>query len=31
MERLKQRFSRTQPFVAPVPRADRDVPRAAAE
>ena len=31
MERLKQRFSRTEPFVAPVPRPDRDVPRAAAE
>ena len=24
MERLKQRFSRTEPFVAPVPRPDRD-------
>ena len=31
MERLKQRFSRTQPFVPPVPRPDRDVPHAAAE
>ena len=31
MERLKQRFSRTQPFVPPVPRPDRDVPHPAAE
>jgi hypothetical protein len=31
MERLKQRFSGTQPFVAPVPRPDRDVPHPAAE
>jgi multidrug efflux pump len=31
MERLKRRFTRTTPFIAPVPRADRDVPRAAAE
>ena len=31
MERLKQRFSRTRPFVAPVPRPERDVPRTAAE
>ena len=31
MERLKQRFSRTEPFVAPVPRPEQDVPRAAAE
>ena len=31
MERLKQRFSRTEPFVAPVPRPEHDVPRAAAE
>jgi multidrug efflux pump len=31
MERLKQRFSRTQAFVPPVPRPDRDVPRPAAE
>src|SRR5207253_2106860 len=31
MERLRQRFSRPTPFVAPVPRPDRDVPRAAAE
>jgi multidrug efflux pump len=31
MERLKQRFTRTEAFVAPVPRPDQDVPRAAAE
>jgi hypothetical protein len=31
MERLKQRFTRTAPFVAPVPRPDRDVPHTAAE
>ena len=31
MERLKQRFSRTQPFVAPAARPDRNVPHAAAE
>jgi multidrug efflux pump len=31
MERLKQRFSRTEPFIAPVPRPERNVPRAAAE
>jgi multidrug efflux pump len=31
MERLKQRFSRQQPFVPPVPRPPRDVPRPAAE
>ena len=31
MERLKQRFTRTEAFVAPVPRPDRYVPRAAAE
>ena len=31
MERLKQRFTRTEPFVPPVPRPDRDVPRTAAE
>ncbi len=31
MERLKQRFTRTAPFVAPVPRPGRDAPRAAAE
>jgi multidrug efflux pump len=30
MERLKQRFTRTEPFVAP-PRPDRDVPHTAAE
>jgi multidrug efflux pump len=31
MERLKQRFSRTQPFIAPVSRQDNETPRAAAE
>jgi multidrug efflux pump len=31
MERLKQRFTRTEPFVAPVPRPDRDLPRTAVE
>jgi multidrug efflux pump len=31
MERLKQRFTRTEPFVPPVPRPDRDVPHTAAE
>jgi multidrug efflux pump len=31
MERLKQRFSRTEPFIDPVRRPERDVPRAAAE
>jgi multidrug efflux pump len=31
MERLKQRFSRPEPFVAPVPRPDHGAPRAAAE
>jgi hypothetical protein len=31
MERLKQRFTRTEPFIAPVPRHHDDVPRAAAE
>jgi multidrug efflux pump len=31
MERLKQRFSRTQPFVPPVPRPDRDVRHPVAE
>jgi len=31
MERLRQRFSRPQPFVAPVSRSDRESPRAAAE
>jgi multidrug efflux pump len=31
MERLKQRFTRTEPFIAPVPRHQDDLPRAAAE
>ena len=31
MERLKQRFTRTEPFIAPVPRHEDDLPRAAAE
>jgi multidrug efflux pump len=31
LERLKHRFSRTEPFVAPVARPDRDIPQAAAE
>jgi multidrug efflux pump len=31
MDRLKQRFTRAQPFVPPVPRPDRDVPHTAAE
>jgi multidrug efflux pump len=31
MDRLKQRFTRTEPFVPPVPRPDRDVPHTAAE
>jgi multidrug efflux pump len=31
LERLKQRFSRTEPFVAPVARPNRDIPQAAAE
>jgi multidrug efflux pump len=31
MERLKQRFTRTNPFVSPLPRPDRDAPRAPAE
>jgi multidrug efflux pump len=31
MERLKQRFSRNEPFVPPVPRPARDAPHPAAE
>jgi multidrug efflux pump len=31
LERLKQRVQRTQAFVPPVPRPDREVPRPAAE
>jgi multidrug efflux pump len=31
MERLKQRFTRTDPFVSPLPRPDRDAPHAPAE
>jgi multidrug efflux pump len=31
MERLKQRFTRTDPFVSPMPRPERDAPRAPAE
>src|SRR5215212_3234471 len=31
MERLKQRLTRTEPFVAPVPRPDRNLPPTAAE
>jgi len=31
MDRRKQRFTRTEPFVPPVPRPDRDVPHTAAE
>jgi multidrug efflux pump len=31
MERLKQRFTQTSPFVSPLPRPDSDAPRAPAE
>jgi multidrug efflux pump len=31
MDRLKQRFIRTEPFVPPAPRPDRGVPHTAAE